>query len=88
MTITMAHLNPLLAILFGAGHFVGLGNYQRLLHDPIFGTSLVNTFEVTLMIVPALTMNYDELGWWIGHEVELKQGSTIDVVFDRPVMID
>ena len=42
--------------LFGAGHFVGAGNYVRLLHDPVFGTSLVNTFEVTLMIVPALTV--------------------------------
>ena len=42
--------------LFGAGHFVGLGNYARLLEDPVFGTSLVNTFVVTLMIVPALTV--------------------------------
>ena len=42
--------------LFGAGHFVGFGNYVRLLHDPVYGTSLVNTFEVTLMIVPALTV--------------------------------
>ena len=42
--------------LFGAGHFVGFGNYARLLHDPVFGTSLVNTFEVTLMIVPVLTI--------------------------------
>ena len=42
--------------LFGAGHFVGFGNYVRLAHDPVFGTSLVNTFEVTLMIVPALTV--------------------------------
>src|SRR5436305_15103582 len=42
--------------LFGDGHFVGGGNYARLFHDPIFGTSLVNTFEVTLMIVPALTV--------------------------------
>lgn len=42
--------------LFGAGHFVGLGNYVRLLRDPIFATSLVNTFEVALMIVPALTV--------------------------------
>jgi multiple sugar transport system permease protein len=42
--------------LFGAGHFVGFGNYSRLLHDPIFATSLVNTFEVTLFIVPALTI--------------------------------
>ena len=42
--------------LFGEGHFVGFGNYARLLRDPIFATSLVNTFEVTLMIVPALTV--------------------------------
>ena len=42
--------------LFNAGHFVGLGNYSRLLHDPIFATSLVNTFEVALFIVPALTV--------------------------------
>ena len=42
--------------LFGDGHFVGIGNYVRLAHDPIFGTSLVNTFKVTLMIVPALTV--------------------------------
>ena len=41
--------------LFGAGHFVGFGNYTRLLHDPVFGTSLINTFELTLMIVPPLT---------------------------------
>src|SRR3954451_5118804 len=42
--------------LFGAGHFVGGDNYISLAHDPIFGTSLINTFEVTLMIVPALTV--------------------------------
>src|SRR3954447_25210183 len=42
--------------LFGAGHFVGVGNYTQLLHDPVFGTSLINTFEVTLMIVPVLTV--------------------------------
>ena len=42
--------------LFGAGHFVGFGNYARLVRDPVFGTSLINTFEVTLMIVPALTV--------------------------------
>lgn len=41
--------------LFGDGRFVGLGNYFRLLQDPIFGTSLVNTLLVTLMIVPVLT---------------------------------
>lgn len=42
--------------LFGAGHFVGAANYARLMHDPIFATSLVNTFKVTLMIVPVLTL--------------------------------
>lgn len=42
--------------LFGKGHFVGVGNYLRLLNDPVFGTSLLNTFEVTLMIVPPLTV--------------------------------
>ncbi|MEA3036504.1 MAG: multiple sugar transport system permease protein [Sphingomonadales bacterium] len=42
--------------LFGDGHFVGAGNYVRLARDPIFATSLVNTFEVTLMIVPVLTV--------------------------------
>jgi multiple sugar transport system permease protein len=42
--------------LFGFGHFVGGANYERLLHDPIFKASLINTFKVTLMIVPALTV--------------------------------
>jgi len=42
--------------LFGAGHFVGAGNYVRLFEDPIFLTSLKNTFIVTLMIVPPLTV--------------------------------
>jgi multiple sugar transport system permease protein len=35
---------------------VGAGNYVRLLDDPIFLTSLKNTFIVTLMIVPPLTV--------------------------------
>jgi multiple sugar transport system permease protein len=42
--------------LFGAGHFVGIANYVRLAHDPVFATSLLNTFKVTLMIVPPLTI--------------------------------
>jgi multiple sugar transport system permease protein len=42
--------------LFGDGHFVGAGNYARLAADPVFARSLVNTFEVTLMIVPVLTL--------------------------------
>jgi multiple sugar transport system permease protein len=41
--------------LFGAGYFVGATNYVRLAHDSIFWTSLINTFKVTLMIVPVLT---------------------------------
>ena len=42
--------------LFGAGHFVGAGNYVRLANDPVFHQSLINTFVVTLMIVPPLTI--------------------------------
>jgi len=42
--------------LFGAGHFVGAANYVRLAHDNVFATSLLNTFKVTLMIVPPLTV--------------------------------
>ena len=41
--------------VFGDGHFVGFGNYANLARDPIFITSMVNTFVVTLMIVPPLT---------------------------------
>lgn len=42
--------------LFGDGRFVGLSNYARLAADPTFGQSLINTFVVTLMIVPPLTV--------------------------------
>ncbi len=42
--------------LFGGGTFVGLGNYGRLLSDPTFIQSLLNTFLVALMIVPVLTI--------------------------------
>lgn len=42
--------------LFGAGHFVGAGNYVRLANDPVFHQALINTFLVTLMIVPPLTI--------------------------------
>ena len=42
--------------LFGRGHFVGAANYLRLAHDPVFATSMMNTFKVTLMIVPVLTV--------------------------------
>jgi multiple sugar transport system permease protein len=42
--------------LFGGGRFVGAANYVRLANDPVFATSLLNTFKVTLMIVPVLTV--------------------------------
>ena len=42
--------------LFGAGHFVAFDNYIRLANDPVFGRSMMNTFIVTLMIVPPLTV--------------------------------
>jgi multiple sugar transport system permease protein len=42
--------------LFGDGHFVGAGNYLRLANDPVFWRSMANTFLVTLMIVPLLTV--------------------------------
>ena len=42
--------------LFGDGHFVGLGNYALLARDGIFVTSMLNTFELALMIVPILTV--------------------------------
>ena len=44
------------ADLFGARTFIGLGNYARLADDPIFHQSLLNTFKLTLMIVPPLTV--------------------------------
>lgn len=42
--------------LFGDGTFIGPGNYVRLANDPVFHLSLINTFLVTLMIVPILTV--------------------------------
>jgi len=42
--------------LFGPGHFIGFDNYIRLAGDPVFQKSLINTFVVTLMIVPPLTV--------------------------------
>lgn len=41
--------------LFGQGAFIGFTNYARLLGDPTFAQSLINTFLVTLMVVPLLT---------------------------------
>ena len=35
--------------LFGTGHFVAFDNYVRLANDPVFATSMINTFKVTLM---------------------------------------
>jgi multiple sugar transport system permease protein len=42
--------------LFGDGHFVGLANYARLFADPTFIQAFRNTFLVTLMVVPLLTV--------------------------------
>jgi len=44
------------ADLFGARQWVGFDNYARLLADPVFHQSLINTFKLTLLIVPALTI--------------------------------
>ena len=44
------------ADLFGARTYVGLENYLRLAGDPVFHQALLNTFKVTLMIVPPLTV--------------------------------
>ncbi len=44
------------ADLFGGRKWVGLDNYARLLADPIFWQAVANTFKLTLLIVPALTI--------------------------------
>jgi len=42
--------------IWGDGRFAGLANYRRLIADPTFHQSLLNTLLVTLMIVPVLTV--------------------------------
>jgi multiple sugar transport system permease protein len=44
------------ADLFGARTFVGLDNYARLMADPVFHQSVLNTFKLALLIVPTLTV--------------------------------
>ena len=44
------------ADLFGAMTFIGFDNYVRMASDPIFWDALFNTFTLTLMIVPPLTI--------------------------------
>ncbi len=44
------------ADLFGARLWVGADNYVRLASDPIFRASLGNTFLLTILIVPTLTL--------------------------------
>ena len=44
------------ADLFGARRWAGLDNYVRLLGDPIFYQSVLNTFKLALLIVPTLTV--------------------------------
>jgi alpha-1,4-digalacturonate transport system permease protein len=41
-------------VIHGTARFVGLGNYLRLLHDPQFGESLLNTAWYTLTVVPLI----------------------------------
>jgi HD-GYP domain-containing protein (c-di-GMP phosphodiesterase class II) len=63
----------LLAIGLGAYALVGLRALrtflltQRVLDLAVF----VGLAWLATALVPALTQNYDQLGWWIGHEVEL-----------------
>jgi HD-GYP domain-containing protein (c-di-GMP phosphodiesterase class II) len=63
----------LLAIGLGAYALVGLRALrtflltQRALDLAVF----VGLAWLATALVPALTQNYDQLGWWIGHEVEL-----------------
>lgn len=42
--------------IWGDGRFAGFANYARLFADPTFSQALVNSFLVTLMIVPLLTI--------------------------------
>jgi multiple sugar transport system permease protein len=44
------------ADLFGARRWAGLENYLRLLSDPVFHQSILNTFKLALLIVPTLTL--------------------------------
>ncbi|MBN1326723.1 MAG: sugar ABC transporter permease [Candidatus Cloacimonetes bacterium] len=36
----------------GVGHFIGFSNYSRLLHDPEFWQSMLNTFYLVIFVVP------------------------------------
>ncbi|GAA4811378.1 sugar ABC transporter permease [Sphingosinicella ginsenosidimutans] len=44
------------ADLFGARRWAGIDNYARLLADPVFLRSIVNTIKLALLIVPPLTL--------------------------------
>jgi multiple sugar transport system permease protein len=44
------------ADLFGARRWVGFDNYARVLTDPVFHQSMLNTFKLALIIVPTLTV--------------------------------
>src|SRR4051812_33379861 len=41
---------------FGGRRWVGADNYARLLADPVFWQAVANTFKLTLLIVPPLTI--------------------------------
>jgi multiple sugar transport system permease protein len=44
------------ADLFGGRRWTGLENYTRLIADPVFHQSILNTFKLALLIVPTLTV--------------------------------
>lgn len=44
------------ADLFGARRWAGVENYTRLLADPVFHQSILNTLKLVLLIVPPLTL--------------------------------
>ena len=52
-TIQMIRLSFTDAPLIGAGNWVGLENYDRLLHDKVFGRAIWNTsYFVLLTVIP------------------------------------
>jgi multiple sugar transport system permease protein len=54
--------------LFGIERFVGLANFSRLLRDPVFLETVVNTFYFVALTVPALTLFGLLLALALNHE--------------------
>lgn len=53
-------------MMFGTNIFTGLGNYQKLLTDPLFSKTLVNTLVFSLCLVPANLILSLGLAMYIG----------------------